>query len=150
MFPEKRLRPTGEDLLRALGYLAIMVWTVLFLIFPPSAYVDTVDLTTRLLWVGACFIGAAAAFTGALLRIDLKLELPGIGVMLVGPIFYSAAQIWYTIWPPATTTDPTALIALIVYAIIPAILVLPRMYSLYNESQKASALRKEMKKGIEL
>ena len=146
MFPEKRLRPTGEDYLRAVGYAAIVAWSILFLIFPPSTYIGTVDVATRILWVGVCGLGASAAALGSLLRIDLKLELPGIGIMLIGPLFYSAAQIWYTIWPPAGTVDPTARIALIVYAIIPALLVLPRMYSLYNESQKASAMRKEMKK----
>ena len=137
-----------EDYLRALAYLGFVAWGVAFLIWPPVAYVDTVDLTTRLVWVGACILGATAAFLGAVLRIDLKLELPGLAFMLIGPLFYGAAQIWYILNPPITSTDPNARNALMVYAFLPLLLTLPRMYALYSEAQKSSALRKEMKKSL--
>lgn len=148
VFPEQRLRPTVEDYLRALAYLGFISWGVLFLIWPPVAYADTVDLTTRLAWVGTCILGASAAFLGAVLRIDLKLELPGLSFMLIGPLFYGAAQAWYIMNPPVTSTDPTARNALLVYAFLPLLLTLPRMYALYSEAQKSSALRKEMKKDL--
>lgn len=142
----QKIRPTVEDLLRALAYFGVLVWTVVFLIFPPSAYISTVDTVTRYVWVGTCALGAFAAMAGALLRIDLKLELPGIGFMGVGPVFYMAAQIWLVAFPPATATDPNSRTALIVYAILPLLFTLPRAYSLYSESQRSSSIRKEMKR----
>lgn len=148
MIPVQRTRPTVEDYLRALAYLAFATWGVLFLVFPPVSYIDTVDLTTRLVWVGACILGSVAAFLGAVLRIDLKLELPGLAFILIGPLFYTAAQLWYIAHPPPTATDPNARIALAVYALLPLLLNLPRMYSLFNEAQKSSALREEMKKTV--
>jgi hypothetical protein len=144
VFSVSRPKPTGEDYLRALAYFGVIVWTVLFLIFPPVAYIDSLDTITRIVWVGACSLGAVAALLGSLLRIDLKLELPGLCFMLIGPLFYSFAQVYYTLFPPATQADPTARIALTAYAILPLLMSLPRVYSLYNESQKASAIRKEM------
>lgn len=150
MFPERRLRPTAEDYLRALAYAGFVAWSVIFLIYPPVAYINELQFVTRLFWVGTCALGAFTAMLGSLLRIDLKLELPGLCFMLIGPLFYGAAQIWLIIWPPITTTDPNARNALAVYAFLPLLLTLPRMYALYNESRKSSALRKEMKKSADL
>lgn len=146
VFEEKRrFRPTVEDYLRATAYLGVLAWTILFAVYPPVTYVDGLDILTRLSWIGACGLGALAAFFGAIFRIDLKLELPGIAFMLVGPLFYTVAQIWLTINPPADA-PPNARVALIVYAFLPVLFVLPRMYSLYAESQRSSAIRKEMGK----
>lgn len=145
----QKVRPTVEDLLRAIAYVGVLVWTILFLIFPPQAYLSTLDTVTRYLWVGACALGAAMAFFGAIFRIDLKLELPGLSFMAIGPIFYSAAQVWLVINPPPSTTDPTSRIALVAYAILPLLFSLPRIYALYSESQRSSSIRKEMKRALD-
>lgn len=140
VFPELRFRPTVEDILRAVAYLGVAVWCVLFLVYPPVAYVSLVDFITRLCWVGACGIGALTAFVGSLIRMDLKVELPGIAFMLIGPLFYGAAQIWLIV-NPFPDTDPTARNALAMYAFLPLLFTLPRMYALYRETQRSSALR---------
>ena len=138
-----RLRPTPEDFLRALAYGVVVVWTILFAVYPPVSYVDSLDVITRMIWIGACTVGALAAFFGAIFRIDLKLELPGIAVMLIGPLFYTAAQVWFVMNPPLGST-PDARIALVAYASLPIFFCLPRMYSLYAESRRSSILRKDM------
>lgn len=138
-----------EDILRAVAYLGVAVWCVLFLIYPPVAYVDQVDLFTRIAWVGACGAGALTAFVGSLIRMDLKVELPGIAFMLIGPLFYGAAQIWLIIHP-FPDSDPTARNALAMYAFLPLLFTLPRMFALYSETKRSSALRKELQATSEL
>lgn len=131
-----RPRPTVEDMLRALAYAAIFVWAALLLIFPPIAYVNSLDFATRVFWLSACGTGALWAALGAVFRHDLKGELPGIIIMAIGPIFYFAAQLYYLMNSPSTDTDPSQRIAFAVYAIVPLLLTLPRMYSLYTESRR--------------
>jgi hypothetical protein len=121
------------------AYFGFMVWTVLFLVFPPLAYVDTLDLATRIFWMGVCFVGATGALSGALLRLDIKLELPGLILLAIGPLFYCAAQVYYLVHPPVHM-DPSARIALAVYALLPLLLIVPRMYGLYHESRRLKRL----------
>lgn len=128
-------RPTGEDYLRALGYAAIMVWAVAFMIFPPTAFVNGLDFATRAFWMAATFTGSTLALLGAILRIDIKLELPGLAFTLVGPLLYFASQLFYLTHPPAGETFNTRA-ALVIYAILPGILLLPRTYALYAEGRR--------------
>lgn len=145
MFSNRRLlRPTGEDILRAVGYAAVFSWGLLFLIFPPLAYISELDFLTRLFWVGTCMLGAFTAFLGAIFRIDLKMELPGVAVMLFGPLVYTSATIWFILNPPPSTIDPTARFSFVVYAALPIFMTLPRMYSLYNETQRSKSIRREL------
>lgn len=130
-----RPRPTVEDLLRALAYTALAGWSVLFLVFPPIAYVSELDFATRATWMGITFIGAVTAATGAVFRFDLKVELPGLIFALIGPFFYFAAQA-YLVGHPIPHTDPNARVHLIVYALLPILLSLPRIYALYMESRR--------------
>ena len=130
-----KLRPTVEDLLRALAYTALMAWTVLFLVFPPVAYVSEIDFATRATWMGITFLGALAAALGAIFRFDLKVELPGLIFALIGPLFYFAAQA-YLVGHPLPHTDPNARVHLVVYALLPILLSLPRIYALYKESRR--------------
>ena len=130
-----RLRPTIEDLLRAVAYSALASWTVLFLVFPPLAYASEIDFATRLTWMGITFLGAMTAAIGAIFRFDLKVELPGLVFALIGPFFYFAAQA-YLVGHPLPHTDPNARVHLIAYALLPILLSLPRIYALYTESRR--------------
>lgn len=128
-------RPTGGDYLRALGYLGIMLWAVAFMIFPPTAFVNGLDFATRLFWMMVTFTGSALALLGALLRIDIKMELPGLTFTLVGPLLYFASQIYYVSHPLPNETFSTRA-ALVIYAILPGILLLPRTFELYAEGRR--------------
>jgi hypothetical protein len=123
------LRPTGEDLLRALGYAVIMVWAALFYFFPPTAFVSSLDVLTRTLWMGITFLGAFVAFVGSITRIDLKLEFPGLLFAQIGPLLYFLSQIYY-VMNPGPGDLPNSRVALIAYAILPGVLLLPRTCSL--------------------
>lgn len=130
-----RLRPTVEDLLRTLGYLTLTLWTVTFLIFPPLAYLDQLDFFTRLAWLGITGLGAFVAALGSVFRFDLKVELPGLVFALIGPVFYFAAQLYFNVHP-STLTLIVGTKPLVVYSVLPAILLLPRIWALYIESRR--------------
>jgi hypothetical protein len=138
---EGNLRPTGEDILRAVAYLSLTAWGILFLMFPPVAYLDTTDLYTRIAWMGVGIVGSLMAASGALTRIDIKLELPGVLLTLIAPLFYSAAQVYFLL-TPTPGVDPTSRIALSVYAITPFLLMLPRAFGLYSESQRLKRINR--------
>lgn len=137
------LRPTVEDLARALGYLGIMAWAVLFAVFPPNAFVTALEVVPRILWMSVTFIGALAAFLGALLRIDIKMELPGLMVTHVGPLFYFASQLFYVMFPMSSASDPAQRYALVVYALLPGLLLLPRTVSLFREARRLKKINLE-------
>lgn len=139
-------RPSAEDLLRAVGYLAIFAWSVLFAVFPTNAYVNSLDTLTRLSWLGICGVGALVAFFGAVTRRDLKVELPGLLLMSFGPIFYHVAQVYYFLNPPATDS-PNARIGLMIYSIVPFLLLLPRILELYRGTLRARRVQKNLAKG---
>lgn len=112
-----------------------MAWAVMFLIFPPAAFVNALDIITRSFWMGFTFIGALLAFLGSMLRIDIKMELPGLAFALLGPLFYFASQLYYVLYPLPHETFSTRA-ALVIYAILPGILLFPRTWELYAEGRK--------------
>jgi hypothetical protein len=126
------LRPTLVDIVRAVGYLVIIAWAVLFLFYPPEAFVSSIDIAIRVFWMGVTIVGAAIAALGAFTRIDLKLEFPGLLFALIGPLFYFASQAFYVAFPDGA--DQTGRVALIAYAILPGILLLPRAMELHHAS----------------
>lgn len=128
-----------EDLLRAIAYFVLGVWAVLFLVFPSEPYVSALDTATRYFWMITCASGALAATGGALFRIDLKVELPGLIFMLIGPLFYFTAQIFYSFNPPEGMI-PSARYALAFYALLPIFLTLPRIYHLCAEARRVKVI----------
>ncbi len=118
----------------------VLLWAILFFIFPADTYTDALDLFSRIMWMGACGVGATAAAVGAFLRVDLKLELPGLAVMFIGPLFYFTAQMWFIYFLDAPPHDDVVgRIPLAVYAILPVFLCLPRVYSLGKEIRRTRA-----------
>lgn len=141
--PSGALRPTVEDLARAAGYAVIMVWAVAFALFPPNAFVTALEVVPRIVWMSVTFLGALAAFLGALLRIDIKMELPGLMVTHVGPLFYFVSQLFYVMFPLTTASDPAQRYALVVYALLPGVLLLPRTISLFREARRLKRINLE-------
>lgn len=131
----EKLRPSPEDFLRMLGYFALGAWAVLFAVFPATVFCRTLDLAVLYVWMSFTLLGALIASLGSLTRIDLKMEFPGLLVVVSGPIFYSICQIYFAVFPDSAGDDIDRT-ALIVYASIPAILLLPRIYSLRSESKR--------------
>lgn len=128
-------RERSDALLRALGYLNLMVWAVLFFVFPPNTFISHLAELSRLLWLAIAFTGATMAFVGALTRIDIKLEFPGILLALVGPSFYTISQLYLSV-APLSGVDPTQRFALSAYALLPVTLLLPRAVSLLREKNR--------------
>ena len=118
-----------------LGYFALGAWAILFAVFPATVFSRTLDLAVLYAWMSFTLLGALISALGSLTRIDLKMEFPGLLVVVSGPIFYSICQIYFTVFPSAAG-DNINRTALIVYAAIPAILLLPRIYSLRSESKR--------------
>lgn len=112
-----------------------MVWAVLFMIFPPFSFLSDLTLVTRSFWLIVTFIGATLAFLGAVTRIDIKLELPGLLITLIGPLFYFLGQLYYAIWP-FPGDPPNSRIAILAYALLPGLLLLPRTFALYWEARR--------------
>jgi hypothetical protein len=138
--PPRSNRPQVEDILRAAGYLTVFVWATLFMLFPPSAFVTELDGWTRSFWLSITMLGALAAAAGSFTRIDIKLEFPGILIAQIGPMFYFASQLYYVVFPSSVTGGANSRIALIAYAILPGVLLLPRTWHLYVESRKLKRL----------
>lgn len=129
---ERRLR--FDDFLRSLGYIAIACWAVLYQLDPSAIVSDQVQPWVQILWLGICFFGAVLASLGCILKIDIKLELPGLLFMMVGPLLYFGATIYrvYAI-SLAEGIQPPGLIPLLIYSILPVILLLPRAFNLYSD-----------------
>lgn len=134
--PTRTPRPTVEDYLRSLGYLNIMAWSALFYVFPPVAFITETAEFSRLLWLSMAFVGGAMALVGALKRIDLKLEFPGLILAMVGPAFYALSQFYLAIFPAVTDTIPGQRTALVAYAFLGVTLLLPRVVSLLREKNR--------------
>jgi hypothetical protein len=135
-------RPLVEDYLRSFGYLNLMAWSVLFFLFPPSAFLSGIAEISRLLWLSVAFVGAGMAFVGAIARIDIKLEFPGILLAIVGPAFYALSQLYLTVFPPESDALPGQRIALVAYAFLGVTLLLPRAISLLVEKNRLKDLGK--------
>ena len=133
-------KPMVEDYLRAVGYLNVMAWAVLFFFFPPAAFLSELAVISRLLWLLVAFVGGGMAFIGAIKRIDIKLEFPGILLAVVGPVFYTLSQFYLVVYPPATDVIPGQRIALVAYALLGVTLLLPRAVSLLVEKNRLKGL----------
>lgn len=130
-----RLKPTLVDYVRAVGYLAFTAWSVVFLVYPPVAFVSSLDFWTRVTWMSIVFAASVLAFWGAILRVDLKMELPALLFLTLGPFFYSFSQLYYVFFPLAGA-DPSQRYALVIYGIIPLLLLLPRTVELLIEVRR--------------
>lgn len=128
-----------EDVLRAIGYFSILIWAIVFTLYTPADIAQQIPDYGKLVWLASTLLGAATACVGALTRIDLKMELPGIIFILPGPIWYCSLEVWFTVFPIAQT-PPGGHIALSVFSLIPAILLLPRLAALQVESSTAKKM----------
>lgn len=130
---ERQLRV--EDFLRSLGYLGLALWTVLYALHPSEIVNVEVQPWVQWLWLGISFLGAILAAIGCMTKIDIKLEFPGILFMIVGPLLYFIVNTYrvFTI-AAAEQEHPAGLIALVVYALVPVLLLLPRIFRLYTDA----------------
>lgn len=144
----KRPHPTGEDFVRAFGYMVLMLWSVLFLVFPPISLASATDGYTRLIWMAITFIAAGFAASGSIFRIDFKMELPGLLFSLGGPLFYSLTQIFYILNPNELTGPPSQRYHLVIFALLPALFLLPRAYSLIHEANRLKRINRERTKAL--
>lgn len=86
-----------EDWARLASYIIALIWGISFLTVPPSSYHDLLSSTILIGWMSCTVIGAVMAIIGVVTGIDIKLELPGIYLILVGPLLYYMAQIYFAI-----------------------------------------------------
>lgn len=129
---ERRLR--FDDFLRSLGYIGIGLWALLYSLNPSEIVQNQVQTWVQFLWLGVCFVGAFLATLGCVLKIDIKLELPGILFMLMGPLLYFGTNVYRVFEITTTDQEPVqGLIPLVVYALLPVLLLLPRIFSLYSD-----------------
>ena len=126
----RALRPRREDYLRALGYFNFLVWSIVFFFVPPDIFLNELTAGSLALWMLITAIGSVLAMCGVLTRVDLKLELPGVLLMLVGPIFYTLSQVYLTVFPVAAEVGSTNRVALIIYALLGVTLLLPHTFAL--------------------
>jgi hypothetical protein len=134
-----------EDYLRALGYVAIAAWTVVYLFFPPPPVTTLLEETSRIIWMAVTFFGALGAAAGVLSRIDIKLEFPSLIVVLLGPLFYGFTQVWLITHPDLLgDTTVQARYAIAVYGFIPGVLLLPRMAGLWRDRRRMRRLREAL------
>lgn len=130
---EQRLR--FEDFLRSLGYIALAVWAVLYSLYPSAIVNENVQPWVQYLWMGVSIAGALLAVLGCILKIDIKLELPGILFMLVGPLLYFATTSYRAFTRAVEGLEqPAGLVPLIVYSLLPVLLLLPRIFSMYSDA----------------
>lgn len=130
---DRRLRV--EDFLRSLGYLGLALWAVLYSLHPSEIVNVEVQPWVQILWLGISFTGAILAAVGCITKIDIKLELPGILFMMVGPLLYFIVNTWRVFTISAEGGEhPAGLIALVVYALVPVLLLLPRVFRLYADA----------------
>lgn len=130
---DRRLRV--EDFLRSVGYLGLALWTVLYAIHPSEIVDVEVQPWVQWLWLGISFTGAILAAVGCMTKIDIKLELPGILFLIVGPLLYFAVNTYRVFTIAANEQEhPSGLIALVVYALVPVLLLLPRIFRLYTDA----------------
>lgn len=138
-----RPRPTPEDFLRATGYAVLTLWAIVYFVFPPISSLVALDLVLRTIWMAVTAIGGLAAMVGSLLRIDIKLELPGIGFGILGPLFYAVTQALFILSPTEDTGPPETRFALLVFALLPVFIVLPRAYGLIEEARRLKKINTE-------
>lgn len=128
-------RLTLEEYSRAVAYLILLTWAILFEIYPPLSVAD-LDPVTRSVWMSVVMLGAVAAFIGVITRIDLKLELPGILLSCLGPLFYAFANLYLVIFPLEPEVGVNPRISIVVYVVLPLALMLPRAFALITEADR--------------
>lgn len=130
---ERQLRV--EDFLRSVGYLGLALWTALYALHPSEIVDVEVQPWVQWLWLGISFFGAILAAVGCMTKIDIKLEFPGLLFMMVGPLLYFIVNTYRVFTIAAQEQEqPSGLIALVVYALVPVLLLLPRIFRLYTET----------------
>lgn len=127
---------SAADWARAISYALFAAWTVVFALYPPVAFETELGTIYRLVWMGVTLLGALASLAGSLSRVDIKLELPGIAILVLGPLFYFVSQFYYVAVPSVAINDPTQRYALVIYALLPAALLAPRAIELICEAKK--------------
>lgn len=139
---ERKLR--YGDFLRSVGYIGLALWAVLYVLHPSPIVEYSVQPWVQTLWLGVAFVGAIMAALGCVLKIDIKLELPGILFMLVGPLLYFVTNI-YLLAAPGTQDDTriASLLPLVVYAVLPVLFILPRVFDLYTDVLTSRARQTE-------
>jgi hypothetical protein len=136
-------KATPEDHLRAFAYSVFAIWAVVFVVWPPMSFASALDEITRILWMAITFSAAVIAVIGACKRIDFKLELPGLFFMLVGPVFYFISQLFYIFAPTVASGPPDQRISGAVYALLPTVLLLPRIIGLLREARRLKHVREQ-------
>lgn len=126
-------------LARAISYLGFSVWATIFWFYPPVVFVSAVDDFTRYGWLIAVSFFGIMATVGVLTRIDIKIELPALCGLLLGPILYTATQFWLIAHPQflaAQGGTPEQRYALTAFAILPALQLMPRIVMLVQRTQE--------------
>lgn len=137
-------RPHLADVIRAIGYFHIALWSTLYLLHPSVQVAASLAGYTRLIWVGISGFGALVACIGAITGFDVKVELPGILFAAVGPLFYSVINIYFFFVPTVGggVTDPVTRLALSALFVSTAVLLLPRALDLYSEGLRTRAMNR--------
>lgn len=137
------LRPSAEDYLRSLAYTGLAAWALVYMLFPPTSTLLTLDTTLRYIWMSVTILGSLVAITGSLRRIDLKMELPGLAFALLGPAFYCLTQVIFVLFPTTVSGPPETRYALLVFTLLPVLFALPRIVSLLIEARRLKKINTE-------
>lgn len=86
------MKPTIEDKAHGISYALGAAWAVVFFLRTPAAFDVGLDRFILGGWMAVTLVGAVMAIAGVILRIDLKLELPGVIIMAIGPALYALQQ----------------------------------------------------------
>jgi hypothetical protein len=129
------------DWARAAGYVCGIVWAATFLAFTPPAYTEGLEIIIIVGWMAITVAGSLLALAGVILGIDIKLELPGIVVMAIGPTLYFLTQGFL-----AVNGEPGRE-ALTVFAFWHLILLSPRAVELISDARKAKLIAIEKEHG---
>lgn len=132
-------RPHIGDFLRAAAYTAIGNWALLYILFPPVSFVALATYT-RLIWLGITALGALIATIGCLTRLDVKVELPGVLFMLVGPLFYTVVNLWFIFLPSPLSGPVLSRCGFACMTISIFFVLLPRAVDLYSDALRTRAL----------
>ncbi len=137
---------TWGEFFQACAYGAVGSWAVVFWLYPPTAFVAALDASTRVFWCLAVLTGALTGVIGLITRLDLKVELPGVLFMLLGPLAYATSQVYYVVYPPVVPANAAIprtqdRYALIIYASIPIFFLLVRLVQLLNQARTAKRAR---------
>lgn len=140
---KSRPRSTVEDKLRAVGYISLTTWSVVYFFFPPVSSLEAVDWVLRGTWMLVTFIAGLMMVIGALKRIDLKLEFPGLLLAILATSAFSFTQLYFAVTPDPAFGNPESRYALVIYSGLPPLLFLPRAVSLWIEAHRLKKVNRE-------